>query len=349
MVDDGLRDVVERLVCPLHGSRLHLESEIPAHGVPWPDSTLICKDTCTYKVQGGIPRFVPQLNYADAFGLQWERYQKTQLDSYTGQQISLLRLERCLGTAVSELNGKKVLECGSGAGRFTEHLLGNAGLLVSMDISQAVEANLRNLSGKFPYLLLQADINNSPLPKEFFDIVVCLGVVQHTPSPEQTIASLAAHLVPGGLLVIDHYTRLGPLSRISETLTLRFPLREILKRVPSRFGLQATIALTAICDPLRRQTCKVPWIDRFASRILPSICYYRTYPELDPTIIYEWNELDTHDTLTDYYKHRRTSSELVDCLSDLGLKDIRCQRDGNGVELRARMPFAYSPKDDPAV
>mgnify|MGYP001225026451 CR=1 FL=1 len=133
---------------------------------------------------------------------------------------------------------------------------GICGLLVSTDISTAVEANLRNMEGKSPYYLIQADINESPLPKEFFDVVLCLGVVQHTPSPEQTIASLANHLAPGGLLVMDHYTYPTKLHGLSEILTLHFPLRVILKRLPPRMGLQATILLTAICDPIRRYTCR---------------------------------------------------------------------------------------------
>jgi SAM-dependent methyltransferase len=334
MIDDALREIGENLVCPVHGTRLRLPVGFLGRGVPWPDGTIACRENCNYIIRGGIPRLVNQRNYADAFGIQWERYQKTQLDSYTGQQISLRRLERCLGITIAELKGKKVLECGSGAGRFTEHLLPNAGCLVSMDISNAVEANFRNLGGTLPYLLLQGDINKSPLPRSFFDVVLCLGVVQHTPSPEQTLANLVDHLAPGGLLVIDHYTRLNQLSWVGEILTIKFPLREVLKRLPSHVGLRATNALTAFCDPIRKRTCMIPWLDRIAVRFFPTACYYRAYPELPPSIVYEWNELDTHDSLTDYYKHRRSASQLRRYLLDLGITASYCQCDGNGIELR---------------
>jgi SAM-dependent methyltransferase len=330
-----LTEVKKRLVCPVHQDPLQLDRQMfSTEGVPWPDGPIRCTRGCIFGIEAGIPRFVPRDNYATAFGLQWKRYQKTQLDSYTGQPISRERLERCLGAAVENLQGKTVLECGAGAGRFTELLIDNCELLVALDLSEAVDANLKNCAGKKPYILFQADINKSPLPRRFFDIVICLGVIQHAPSPEQMITSLAEHLRPGGLLVIDHYTK-TPLGRLGQFLTLAYPLRAIFKRLPPELALKLTIRLTAICDPIRRRTSKLLWADRIACRIFPSFCYYDTFPSLDPDIVYEWNELDTHDGLTDYYKHFRTPKEIRCWLEHLGFCDIKCDFGGNGVEARA--------------
>src|SRR5262249_27859486 len=274
------------------------------------DGQISCPQGCIFRIEQGIPRFVRQDNYASAFGLQWKRYQKTQLDSYTKEPISRRRLEQSLGTALDELKDRVVLECGSGAGRVTELLIDNCELLVSLDLSDAVDANLKNCSGKKPYVLCQADINKSPLPRHFFDVVICIGVIQHTPSPEQTICSLAEHLKPGGMLVIDHYTVKSFLHRVSQFLTMLYPLRAFLKRLPPELGLKATIALTAICDPIRKRTCKHFWLDRIASRIFPTACLYDSFPQLAPRIAYEWNELDTHDYLTRWYSHVRTPQEI---------------------------------------
>lgn len=334
-----LTEIKKGLACPIHRSELKFDPTIySSEGVPWPDSQIRCSKGCLFEIDHGIPRFVSRDNYSSAFGLQWQRYQKTQLDSHTGQPLSRLRLERCLGMPLNALRGKVVLEVGSGAGRFTELLIDKCEFLVSMDLSEAVDANIKNCSGQYPYLLIQADINTSPLPYRFFDVVVCLGVIQHTPSPEQTIASLAKHVKPGGLLVIDHYTYTNRLSAFGQFLTLRYPLREILKRLNPELSLKATIALTAVCDPIRKHTCKIGWLDRVACRFFPSNCYYTSYPQLDPDIIYEWNELDTHDTLTDYYKHFRSVEEIRSCLERLGFVDVQCSRDGNGVEACATYP-----------
>lgn len=327
-----------RLVCPTH--RVPLEGDGQGgrgRSVPWPDEQLKCRNGCRFAVERGIPRFVERGNYAKAFGLQWRRYQRTQLDSYTGYPISRVRLERCLGAPLASLREKTVLEVGSGAGRFTELLIENCGFLVSIDLSDAVDANLANCGEKEPYLLLQADVNQSPLPHRNFDVVFCLGVIQHTRSPEATIRALADHVRPGGLLVIDHYARATGVKALSRFLTLAYPLRAVLKRLRPELGLKATDLVTAICDPVRKQTCKIPWLDRIACRIFPSFCYYTSYPELGPDRIYEWNALDTHDALTDHYKHLRTVREIQDTLQNIGLSDIVCAEGGNGIEARARL------------
>ena len=120
--------------------------------------------------------------------------------------------------------------------------------------------------------------------------------------------------------------------------TMAYPLRAVLRRVDSDLSLRITTALTRICDPVRKRSCRVRWIDRIVSRFFPSSCYYNTFPQLDPRIIREWNELDTHDILTDYYKHFRTPAEIHRCLSQLGFQVIRCDLAGNGVEARAVCP-----------
>jgi SAM-dependent methyltransferase len=331
-----ITEIKERLICPSHKESLTLHPGVfSIRGVPWPDGLIACPRGCIFAIEDGVPRFVSRDNYAAQFGLQWRRYQRTQLDSYTGQPISRQRLERCLGSPLDRLKGKLVLECGCGAGRFTELLIDNCELVVSMDLSDAVDANLKNCSDRKPYILCQADINNSPLPRRFFDIVVCLGVIQHSPSPEQMIASLAEHLKPGGMLVIDHYTLKSVLRRVSHVLSLAFPLRAIFKRLSPELGLKMSIALTGVCDPIRKRTCKWFWLDRVVGRAFPSRCYYNTFTSLDPKICYEWNELDTHDYFTDYYKHFRTREQIQATLATLGFHSITCIYAGNGVEARA--------------
>ena len=325
-----------QLVCPIHGKVLTVPEELVAAGVPWPDSGLQCPTGCTFPVINGIPRFADRQHYANAFGLQWRRYQRTQLDSYTGISISRTRLERCLGMPLAALESLTVLECGAGAGRFTELLVRHARTLVAVDLSDAVDANLKNCSGGKPYLLAQADLNHLPLPLHAFDVVICLGVLQHTPSPEQSIASLAQRVKPGGLLVIDHYQKRTGLFRLAQYISVGSMLRPILKRLSPELGLRATIALSAFCDPIRRQTSRFRILDLLASRVLPTASYYGQLPGLSDAHIREWNELDTHDGLTDWYKHRRTRQEVGEALEAVGLRVTWCELGGNGIEARAK-------------
>jgi hypothetical protein len=50
----------------------------------------------SYSIIRGIPRFVGAENYSDDFGAQWNRFPKTQLDSFTGLDLSEARLAKCL-------------------------------------------------------------------------------------------------------------------------------------------------------------------------------------------------------------------------------------------------------------
>jgi SAM-dependent methyltransferase len=347
MPNEIISRIKKLLVCPIHRTSLDCdEGFLTIDGPPWPDGRMTCPHGCRWAIRDGIPRFVSGDSYASSFGLQWKRYPRVELDSATGRSYSRQRLERCLGTALESLHEKVILECGSGAGRFTELLVQDCRALVSVDLSAAVEANLNNCRQLKPYLLLQADMNASPLPFRYFDIVICVGVVQHTPSPEATLRNLSRYVKPGGQLVIDHYTRPRGLSLRSVLwyADLAYPLRAVLRRLRPEHALRATTLLTAFCDPIRRRTCRSRAVDRIARRVLPTACYYNKYPELDPRVLYEYHQLDTFDWLTDRYKHFRTPDQIRACLEGLGLQVLNCELAGNGVEARAAAPVVAESK-----
>ena len=125
------------------------------------------------------------------------------------------------------LTGKTVLECGCGAGRFTEVLLRRHCVVTSVDLSEAVEANQENFPQSESHKIFQADITRLPLPPQQFELVLCLGVLQHTPNPEKTIARIYEHVAPGGWLVIDHYSY-----NSSEFTKLASLMRFIMRRLP---------------------------------------------------------------------------------------------------------------------
>jgi SAM-dependent methyltransferase len=305
---------------------------------PSPSSNLMgCDSGCRFPVVNNIPRFVSSEMYTLSFGLQWNIFRKTQLDSYTGTTISKDRITRLMGGALN-IKDKNVLEAGCGAGRFTEILLNAGANVFAVDLSSAVEANYDNCKQFRNYFVCQADIVNLPFLPEQFDIVICIGVIQHTPNPEKTIEALCSHVNPGGILVIDHYTY-GYAVTPSRAL-----LRSHLLQMPADFALQFCESLINIFWPLH----ELFWLNRnnpeFA-RLRPSflqhspvIDYHDAYPQLPPEILRSWALLDTHDTLTDVYKHLRSAEEIANHLSNCGMVNIEAIYAGNGVEARARKP-----------
>ena len=319
-----------QLYCPNHMTPLSLNIG---------GSSYICELGCQFEIIDQIPRFVPINNYASSFGLQWNKFRQTQLDSYSGLTISRDRLTRIAGGLLDVFRDKKVLEAGCGAGRFTEIMLAQQATVFAVDISTAVEANFQNCKTNENYLVAQADILNIPVLPHQFDIVVCIGVIQHTPDPEVTIQKLCSYLKPGGLLLIDHYTY-----GYSQNFLRRW-LRRFLLKKPQEYALRFVHRLVRLLWPLHKLTYR--WSDNKILHKLrslfvalsPIVDYQDAYPELGDKLLFEWALLDTHDTLSDYYKHLRSAEEIKEQLLLCGMLDIQIAYAGNGVEARARKPL----------
>jgi len=318
----------------------------------------VCPEGCRFPVVNGIPRFVEPDNYASAFGLQWNAYRTTQLDSHSGLTISRDRLTRLVGGSREVLRGKRVLEAGCGAGRFTEVLLASGAEVFAADLSSAVEANRANCGASPGYFVCQADIRKLPVPPASFDVVICIGVIQHTPDPEETIAALCGYVKPGGMLVIDHYTQKflsrTPFREKMRSLmpqhAVRRALRSYLLDKPLDYSMRFCRNLTSFLWPLHRGSWKLimlPGLRTFALPhdlrklalgFSPIADHHEFFPELSGERLYEWAVLDTHDMLTDRYKHLRSVEEIEECLAKCGMEKIEASYAGNGVEARARKP-----------
>jgi len=281
--------------------------------------------------------------YADAFGAQWNTFRRTQLDSHTGHALSRERLARCLGGSLEAARGKSVLEAGCGAGRFTEVLLAAGARVFACDLSRAVEANFENCHSHPDYFVAQADLMQLPVRPGSFDIVLCLGVIQHTPCPEATIEQLCRYVKPGGLLVLDHYRY------SAEDMTeVRQRLRRFLLGTPAWFSLLFTRTVVALLWPAHRLswTCRRhPRVAEWRRRLLvysPVLDYHESYGQLPPRLLYAWAALDTHDALTDVYKHKRTPEQIAETLRQCGMSGVEASYGGNGVEARAVKPLAVT-------
>lgn len=304
------------------------------------ENTLISSDsTRTYPIVNSIARFVQENNYASSFGQQWITFSKTQLDSHTGLKISEERLSRCFNGTLDLLAGKTVLEAGSGAGRFTEILLKKGANLDSFDYSIAVNANHAN-NGKHPNLrLAQADVRQMPFPSNHYDFVVCLGVVQHTPSPEQTIEALWSRVKPGGALVFDHYRKkirnyLPPPIGVGGML-----YRHYFLSLPKEKRFDAVKRVFDFWFPIVWLFRKNKLFQTLIARVTPIVNYYPHFGLKDRDMYYDWMLLDTHDATTDIFKHRRTCGEIKHVLQELGAVDIKVVNGGNGVEAFCRKPL----------
>jgi 2-polyprenyl-3-methyl-5-hydroxy-6-metoxy-1,4-benzoquinol methylase len=283
----------------------------------------------SYPVERGIPRFVPRENYSASFGLQWNRHPRTQLDSAVGRPISETRLFETTGWPRS-MPGARILECGSGAGRFTEVLCRTGATVYSFDYSEAVDANARNHGGHPGLHLFQGDIFAVPLPEAAFDHVLCLGVLQHTPEPGRAFASLARHVKPGGDLVIDVYRR-----SLAALLQWKYLLRPLTRSMdPERLYRTLSAVVPALVGPtrlLRRLA------GRAGARLSPIVEY--SHLGLSPEQNREWALLDTFDMYAPAYDKPQSRATVRRWFEAAGFTAIEVFNGYNGVIGRGRRPL----------
>lgn len=299
---------------------------------------VVFKSGNEYPIIQNIPRFVEGVNYADEFGWQWNKFKSTQLDSSTGVLASFNRLSRCMNGHLDLVCAKQILEAGSGAGRFTEILLAKGAILDSFDYSSAVEANCDNNGKSDNLVLVQADVRHMPFPKAAYDYVIGLGMIQHTPDSEETIAHLYSMIRPGGFMVIDHY-----IFKWIKVLPPPFgPPQELFRRIililPRHWRYPIVEFIVNFFFPVQWLFRNSMLAKRILARFSPVCFYHNLFGITDKKTLYEWALLDTHDGTTDFYRHLRTAGQIYSCLSALGAVEIKVWEAGNGVEAICRKP-----------
>lgn len=270
-------------------------------------------------IVNGAARFVHLNNYADNFGLQWNKFKATQLDRESdGLSLSRERFfaETCWDQ--EDLSEKSILEVGSGAGRFSKVVLEHTkGILYSVDYSDAVTANFRNNSEIAPdrFHLFQASIYSLPFPDCTFDKIFCLGVLQHTPDFNSSIRELIKKAKLGGEIVVDFYPITGWWTKISA----KYILRNITKRMSHEKLLQLIDknASWLINFSLFLQKINLGIFTRF----LP-IVDLRTLPRsnLSNDEFREWVVLDTFDMFSPAHDHPKRIRDVAQMFEQNGAK-----------------------------
>lgn len=297
--------------CPASGQRLHLDGSSTSTG--W----LVSEDgQYRYPIRNGIPRFVPESNYADNFGMQWNHFAKTQLDSHSGHTISESRFWRATGWTPAEMAGKWVLDVGCGSGRFAEIALRAGAYVVALDYSSAVDACYANLNAYSNLYVVQGDIYSLPFAADSFDYVYSLGVLQHTPDVRSAFAALPPMVKPGGRICVDYYWK-----RLRTMMHSKYLLRPLTRRIaqPRLFALlKRTVPAMITASRVLGNT---PFIGKALKRIIPVADYTGVFP-LSEQQLQEWALLDTFDMLAPTYDSPQTAKTVRRWFEDAGLTNI---------------------------
>ena len=319
------------LACPVCSGALACSRRAHGQGGVLIDGTIACVScNAEFPVVGGIPRFVPRENYASGFGLEWTRHARSQYDTYCGLPVSQRRFFEQTRWP-PDLAGERILEVGSGSGRFTEQAANTGATVVSLDFSYAVEANYASNGSRPNVLIVQADVFAMPIRSGTFDRVFCFGMLQHTPDPAGAFAALPRALRAGGALCADIYKatlfraflhtryyvrpftrRMNPdrlYSRVCAWVDFMWPLASLIRRLPKGYAVNWRL-LVADYSPLG----------------------------LRGELLKEWSYLDTFDMLAPRYDRPARIRTVQRWAQRAALENVDTEYTAHGIVLRATAP-----------
>jgi SAM-dependent methyltransferase len=270
-----------------------------------------------YAVRNGIPRFVAPRGYTDSFGLQWTRFSRVQLDSANGGYYSRRRFDRETAWTGQDLAGRRVLDGGCGSGRFAEIAAQRGAEVVALDYSCAVDAAAANLADWPNVHCVQGDLLNPPFREASFDMVYSIGVIQHTPSPPDALASCLRLLRPKGRFAFTIYAR-----RWYTKLYAKYLLRPITRRLSAPFLLRSIEAAMPVLFPVTGALFSLPLLGKGFQFILP-VANYVHKKDFSRSQRYQEAILDTFDMLSPTFDRPMTAPEVARHLRNAGVSDFR--------------------------
>lgn len=196
---------LEILCCPKTGESLQLKvTETSGDGSVVSGTLVAERSGHEYPIVRSIPRFIDEEHYTDTFGYEWQKWSRVQFESENvgGRMQGHTRrmFEAVTGFAEQDLRGQRVVEFGCGPGRFLDIVRRCGGVAVGIDMSMAVESARVNFRDDPEVLIVQGDILNPPFKPGVFDVAYTIGVLHHTPAPEEGLKRMASVVKSGGLV-----------------------------------------------------------------------------------------------------------------------------------------------------
>jgi ubiquinone/menaquinone biosynthesis C-methylase UbiE len=246
---------------------------------------------------------------ADSFAYEWEQFGQRRPE-WRKNFLDYLRPHDA-----SFLDGRLVLDVGTGSGRHSREAADLGARVVAADLGDAIHVARRNLPEHV--LTVQADAERLPLAPDTFDLVMSIGVLHHLPDTERALCSLVRYAKPGGWLHVYLYWQ--P-ERASHRAVLRAvnAARRVTTRMPHRL-------LHALCYPLAAAL----WVTvvkpygalrrRPRGRRLADVLPLKTYADYPFAVLVN----DQFDRFSAPIEQRFTRAEVETMLRRAGLADVQ--------------------------
>lgn len=124
-------------------------------------------------------------------------------------------LKKIVWKQLGEIEGKKILDFGSGEGITANHFA-DKNTVVAVEPSEEM---LRNRWADYEYTQIEGDVSKlAEFESESFDVVICHNVLEYIDDKEQVINELCRLLKAGGMLSIVKHNRAGRVMQMAVLL-----------------------------------------------------------------------------------------------------------------------------------
>lgn len=240
----------------------------------------------------------------DSFGFQWNWASTPRTeDDLIWRVAQRYKLER------EFYSGKVVLDAGAGAGDQSRWLLdAGAKIVVSVDLSDAINVAAAKLGGRTNWVAVRGDITRLPFEDDYFEFVYCEGVIQHTRDSLTTVKELCRVLRRGGHVSATHYSSEGSEAGGVRGLVRRAIDRTVLRNRRERLskwnrdklflytGVLAWLGMTPGLGYVLRRLNVVVWNPRMPTFKATWVCTYDTFGD------HAYQRLVSRDEFLGYFK-----------------------------------------------
>jgi SAM-dependent methyltransferase len=301
-------------------------------------------------VLNGIPRLLApaddkQTQTAESFGFKWGRRETYESPELADESRTWL-LGRYGFADVREMQDhfagcERFLDVGCGSGfsaRLWTEGWRDAPAIVCADISSAIDVARERLAYLDDAEFVQADVLALPFADASFDAVFAEGVLHHTPSTWEALASVARVLAPGGEACFYVYRRKAPIREFADD-----HVRASLAELPPEQAWEALRPLTRLGEALADLHATVvvpedvPLLGIAAGEYDVQRLVYWHFAKLfwNPRLPFETNHHVNFDWYHPRYAHRHTEQEVRAACASNDLRIVHLDAQASGFTVRA--------------
>jgi SAM-dependent methyltransferase len=212
--------ILSLLRCPATGSALHFAPATAAesHGFPLQVGRLCSESGIEYPVTNGIPRLLVPTKTPEEEAVRQKMqkfYEQFTFPGYDGIDSPGVLMDKARNSAFGDWVDRAihplatVVEVGCGTGQMTNFLgLVSTRTVIGCDMSSAsltLGQGFRDRFGLNNVHFVQGNIFELPLQENIADVLICSGVLHHTPDPFGGYKELLKRVKPGGIILIGLY------------------------------------------------------------------------------------------------------------------------------------------------